>query len=137
MKSEIRSRRAFLVVVALTAASCSQRVYVDHSGYSYAGKAQTVAAHMADFKFTPNRFATVDSNYDITLDLKNDGTVVHNFSIPSLNIDQDVPIGATSHLGILVSRSGTYVFFCKYHRKRGLVGTIFVRGIQPSASTSP
>jgi len=53
----------------------------------------------------------------------------HNFSVPTLGIDRDIPIGAGHKITVMVTfpDSGALIFFCKYHLREGHAGA-FVSG---------
>jgi plastocyanin len=82
-----------------------------------------VTITMVDFNFKPSA-VTASTSQDIVL--TNNGSALHNFSITSLGIDQDVQPGQTVTLtapGPSV-KPGSYDFFCKYHKSQGMVGTL-------------
>jgi plastocyanin len=68
----------------------------------------------------------VSSTQPITF--TNAGNATHNFSIEDQGVDIDVAAGeelTTEPVGDLV-RPGNFRFFCKYHERDGMVGTIIV-----------
>jgi plastocyanin len=78
-----------------------------------------------DFEFVPSVFAMrTDQNITIV----NEGQTVHNFSIEGTPADIDTPAGETTALEAIggAAEPGTYNFFCKYHRSRGMTGTIYI-----------
>jgi plastocyanin len=79
----------------------------------------------ADFQFTP---AQVVIGTDQGLRIHNAGPSLHNMTVTGSQIDLDTPPGQTSRTepisGALAP--GTYPFFCKYHRARGMVGVLIV-----------
>jgi plastocyanin len=60
----------------------------------------------------------------LTIELSNEGSAVHNFSIPDQSIDQDVQPDAKGEVMVTFPDSGTLEFFCKYHQSRGMVGAL-------------
>ena len=62
----------------------------------------------------------------ITLELSNEGSALHNFSITDQGIDEDVPSEEKAEVTLTFPQSGTLVFFCKYHQTRGMVGALEV-----------
>ena len=62
------------------------------------------------------------------LSLHNNGDVVHNFSIANTLIDLDTRPGEETNSEAIggVVRPGVYEFFCKYHRDKGMSGTVTV-----------
>lgn len=60
--------------------------------------------------------------------LRNRGTNLHNFSVEGTQVNIDVPPGeaiATEPIGQVVE-SGTFTYFCKYHRQLGMDGDMTV-----------
>jgi plastocyanin len=51
----------------------------------------------------------------VTLELSNEGSTEHNFSLTEQGIDQDVEQGESAKVTVAFPQSGTLVFFCKYH----------------------
>jgi plastocyanin len=60
----------------------------------------------------------------LKLELKNESTVEHNFTLEDQQIDQDVEGGEDATITVTFPSSGTAVFFCKYHRSSGMVGEL-------------
>ena len=85
-------------------------------------------------------FIKVKAGQILTLDIKNEGSVEHNFTISSLGIDKDIEPGKEVDVSITLPASGgaDIAFFCKYHVSLGMRGAFFF-GATPqttSASTS-
>jgi plastocyanin len=64
----------------------------------------------------------------ITLELKNEGMVEHNFSLSDQGIDQDVEPGEEAEVDVTIPQSGSVSFFCKYHKSEGMTGTLEASG---------
>lgn len=79
----------------------------------------------ADFQFTP---AQVVIGTDQGLRIHNAGPSLHNLTVTGSQIDLDTPPGQTSRTEPISGalQPGTYPFFCKYHRARGMVGVLIV-----------
>jgi plastocyanin len=79
----------------------------------------------ADFRFIPSALVVSTSQ---GLSIKNLGPSLHNLSITGTQVDQDVQPGQSTNTEAIgqVVNPGTYQFFCKYHKSRGMVGTITV-----------
>ena len=61
----------------------------------------------------------------ITVELENKGTVPHNFSISSLNVNQDLAVGKKVTISFTLPASGDVAFFCEYHHASGMRGYFF------------
>jgi plastocyanin len=81
-----------------------------------------IAVDAIDFAFAPTCTIKVTPG-TVTLTVKNDGSMLHNVSVPSQHIDQDVAAGQTITVRVTVGHTPV-VFFCKYHRGSGMVGAL-------------
>jgi heme/copper-type cytochrome/quinol oxidase subunit 2 len=98
---------------------------------------QTVAVQLGAYQITPNEF-TVQAGRPVRLELTNtDAITLHNFTLKDpaagLNIDMDVPPGATRTVELTPEVPGSYPYYCnkelpfvKSHRERGMEGTLTV-----------
>jgi plastocyanin len=84
----------------------------------------TLALDAGDTFFAPT---CVRGTGTVTLTVRNTGSALHNFSVTSLKIDKDVPVGQTITLTLQLPASGTVAFFCKYHVSAGMQGA-FIAG---------
>ena len=62
----------------------------------------------------------------ITLDIKNDGSVQHNFSITSMNVNITIQPGASQELKVTFPQTGTVEYFCSFHHALGMAGELSV-----------
>jgi plastocyanin len=87
---------------------------------------------LMNYKFQP---AVIHGTggHTVTLNLKNNGTVEHNFSVASQHIDQDLEPGKSATVKLTLPKSGTVQFFCSYHKSKGMVGSFTLGGASPSA----
>ena len=46
----------------------------------------------------------------------------HNLTLEAQEVDEELPAGSTVRVSVTVPESGTLVFYCAYHRDRGMVG---------------
>jgi uncharacterized cupredoxin-like copper-binding protein len=88
--------------------------------------AMTVDVVAHDIFFEPKE-VTIPANTDVTFNLPNEGAAPHNFSIDALNIDVDLPVGATEQV-VINAPAGEYEFYCNVpgHKEAGMVGTLIV-----------
>ena len=90
------------------------------SSGSGSGKTQL---DMNDYYFNPGA-VKAPAGKKITLDLKNDGATEHNFTLTEQGVSKDVEVGEEAEVTVTVPKSGTLTFYCKYHRSRGMTGTL-------------
>jgi plastocyanin len=62
----------------------------------------------------------------ITLEIKNDGSVQHNFSITSMNVNVTVQPGASQEVKVTFPQTGTVEYFCSFHHALGMAGELSV-----------
>ena len=62
----------------------------------------------------------------ITLNIKNDGSVPHNFSITSMNVNITLQPGASQEVKVTFPQTGTVEYFCSFHHALGMAGELSV-----------
>ena len=62
----------------------------------------------------------------ITLEIKNDGSVQHNFSITSMNVNVTIQPGASQEVKVTFPQTGTVEYFCSIHHALGMAGELSV-----------
>lgn len=120
---------ASLCVIGLLAA-CGGSSSKNSSGSSSSGgSGNSVTIDMTEMKFTPNTF-TVKAGDKVTVKLENKGTVLHDFSIDSLKVQQNVEPGKSATVTFTApSSAGDVVFYCNQpgHEAAGMKGTMKVQ----------
>ena len=138
-------KRAFIAVaVVLLAAGCggyggkSKSTTTEGSGGG--GAKKTIAGVPANDHGSKNVSAEAEVELDtfyfeptvlrgkpgsqVTLELKNDGSAEHNFSIDSERISKDVEAGEDAKVTVTFPKSGQLSFYCKYHKSMGMAGAV-------------
>ena len=90
---------------------------------------QAISLTMVDLAFEPTEL-TIPADVDVTIELKNDGVLPHNFAVPSEGIQsEDFQSGAAGSITINLP-AGTYEFICSVpgHADAGMRGTLTVEG---------
>jgi plastocyanin len=62
----------------------------------------------------------------ITLEIKNEGSVQHNFSITSMNVNVTIQPGASQEVKVTFPQTGTVEYFCTFHHALGMAGELEV-----------
>jgi plastocyanin len=96
----------------------------DHGTKSVAGKSE-LEVEQDEFYFEPT-IIEGQAGQKVRLELKNEGKSLHNFSIDSQSVDQDVNSDSSATVTVTIPPSGIVEFYCKYHRTRGMVGELKV-----------
>jgi plastocyanin len=63
----------------------------------------------------------------ITIELENEGSRQHNFSIPRQEIDLNCGVRGVGEVQVTFPRSGVLAFFCKYGATSGMRGALAVK----------
>ena len=108
-----------VVALALALGACGK----SKSKAASSGSGTTVEGY--DFRFDPKAL-NVKTGQKVTLTFKNEGKVEHNFSVSSASVDKDAENGKTVSVSFTPDQAGKIQFFCKYHKSRGMVGTLDV-----------
>jgi plastocyanin len=99
----------------------------DHGTEDATGKSsfEIEADNDEGFYFKPT-ILTGSASQSITLEIKNEGTVPHNFSIESLGVDVTIDPGSSQEVDVKFPATGTVEFFCSFHRSLGMAGELEV-----------
>ena len=76
------------------------------------------------FYFNPS---CVKDHGPLTVTVKNVGNVPHNFTVKSLGINDDIPVGKSITATVKLPASGTVAFYCEYHHASGMQGAFIVQ----------
>jgi plastocyanin len=96
----------------------------NHGSESVSGTAEV---ELDDYYFKPTVLKGKPGS-DVTLELKNEGSVEHNFTIDSQGIDKDLEAGEDAKVSVTIPKSGVVSFYCKYHKSSGMAGGLAVKG---------
>ena len=80
-----------------------------------------------DFYFEPTVLKG-KAGEKVELELTNEGTVEHSFTVESQGIDKDLEPGDEGEVMVTIPKSGMVSFFCKYHKSEGMAGALAVAG---------
>ena len=83
---------------------------------------EQVAVDAGSFFFSPT-LITGPPGTEIEMDFTTGADpTTHNVSLPEQSIDQDLAPDSVVGITVTFPQMGTVVFFCKYHRERGMLG---------------
>ena len=74
-----------------------------------------------DYYFGPT-FITGPAGAKVTVELKNEGTKNHTFTIDAAKVDQQLSPDKTASVQVTLPASGTLAFYCKFHQSQGMQG---------------
>jgi plastocyanin len=96
----------------------------DHGQATVTGKS-SIEVEQDNFYFGPT-VLTGSPGQQITIALKNEGSVAHTFTIDSLNVDVELQPDQTRDVTVTFPQSGFTEFYCRFHRTSGMVGELTV-----------
>jgi plastocyanin len=95
----------------------------DHGTQPLSG--QAVAVNAGEFFFEATCL-TSSAGGTVAVTVTNVGSALHNFSVESQGIDEDVTAGESITVDVELPDSGTLGFVCKYHSGSGMVGAFVI-----------
>ena len=98
---------------------------VNDHGTKDATSAKEVEVELDDFYFGPT-FVRGAATTTYTLKLKNEGDVVHTFTVDGFPVDVTVQAGATGDATIALPGSGAVRFYCRFHAGQGMQGAFYL-----------
>ena len=72
----------------------------------------------------------------VTLELKNEGSVPHTFTVDAQNIDQTLQPGDSKNVTVQLSATAPTTFYCSFHKTMGMQGALFVAGGTKAAANA-
>lgn len=69
----------------------------------------------------------------LKLEIKNESSTLHNFSIPEQHVDVNIPRKGKVVVEITFPSSGVVRFICKFHESRGMNGELLTGDAKPQA----
>jgi len=103
----------------------------DHGSKSASGETKV---ELDDYYFEPTVLKG-SPGQKITLELENEGSIEHNFTIASQGIDKDLEAGEDAKVTVTIPKSGALSFYCKYHKSQGMAGALVANGSSPSSGS--
>jgi plastocyanin len=71
----------------------------------------------------------------VTLELDNEGSVEHSFTIDSQGVDQELQPGDEAKVTVTIPKSGAVSFYCKFHKDDGMAGALVANGSSASSGS--
>lgn len=85
----------------------------------------TLALDASEFAFAPTCVES-DAGETLEVTVTNTGSALHNLTVESLGIDEDVQAGETITVQVTLPDSGSLPFDCKYHVSNGMQGAFLI-----------
>jgi plastocyanin len=84
-----------------------------------------VTLDASEFAFAPTCVES-DASEMLEVTVRNTGSALHNLTVESLGIDEDVQAGETITVDVALPDSGAVPFTCKYHVSNGMQGAFVI-----------
>lgn len=128
----------FLLVAGLALGACGGSGGGGSGGSSNAGggggatgKTATISGSNIEIKLEDNFFSPSTlvgkPGQKVTIELDNEGSAEHNFSLDSQKIDQNVQSGDKAEVTVTLPKSGVLPFYCEFHKSIGMTGQLKVK----------
>lgn len=95
----------------------------DHGTKDLAGKDE-FELELDNFYFNPT-FIKVAPGSKVKVELSNEGSAPHTFTVDALHVDQQVAPGKSMDVTITLPASGALAFYCKFHKGQGMQGALY------------
>jgi plastocyanin len=110
----------------------------DHGEQRVEGATPSVAMELDDSYFAPT-YVRAEPGAVVTVELENEGTKVHTFTLDDHHVDVSVQPGASAKVDVTMPASGSLHYFCQIHSGAGMQGSFVVDGgsTTPSTTSAP
>ena len=109
----------------------------DHGKDDIAGDGSTpkLSLEAGDTFFGPT-YVKAAPNATVTVTVKNEGKLAHNFSVDGQSVDVDLAPGASKVVQVKLPADGGLRFYCSIHQGSGMQGAIYTKeGVTVSGGT--
>jgi plastocyanin len=103
----------------------------DHGSKSASGETKV---ELDDYYFEPTVLKG-SPGQKITLELENEGSAEHTFTVDAQGVDQELEPGDEAKVTVTIPKSGAISFYCKFHKDEGMAGALVANGSSPSSGS--
>jgi plastocyanin len=102
-------------------------VKANNHGSKTVSPGEKTEVELDDFYFEPTVLKGKPGE-KVELELKNEGSTEHTFTIDSEGISKDLGPGEEAEVMVTIPQSGITSFYCKFHKSEGMAGGISAGG---------
>jgi plastocyanin len=95
----------------------------DHGTKDLSGDGE-LELELDDFYFGPT-FIKAAPGATVKVELRNEGSAPHTFTVDALKIDKTVAAGEDASVSVKLPASGALAFYCRFHKGQGMQGAFF------------
>lgn len=129
-----------LAMFALTAGACSQNeepalegspppeettsapaAVNEHGTKTFTSESFELELELDNFYFEPT-YIKSPGGATAKIELHNEGTTNHTFTVPGLNVDEELAPDATKSIEVNIGTETRYEFYCRFHKDQGMRG---------------
>jgi plastocyanin len=103
----------------------------DHGSKAASGETKV---EIDDYYFEPTVLKGTPGQ-KVTLELDNEGSTEHTFTVDSQGVDQELQPGDEAKVTVTIPKSGAISFYCKFHKSEGMAGALVANGSSPSSGS--
>ena len=103
----------------------------DHGSKSASGETKV---ELDDYYFEPTVLKG-SPGQKITLELENEGSAEHTFTVDAQGVDQELQPGDEAKVTVTIPKSGAISFYCKFHKDEGMAGALVANGSSPASGS--
>jgi len=89
-------------------------------------KSGKIEVELDDFDIKPT-FIQGKPGQKVTVELKNEGSTNHTFTIDSENVDKELSPGKKAKVEVTIPDHGATNFYCRFHKSSGMQGALFTK----------
>lgn len=93
----------------------------DHGTETFTTESFDVEVELDNFYFEPT-FIKAPGGATATLELHNEGTATHTFTIDALDVDEELAPDATKEIEVELGADTRYEYYCRFHADQGMRG---------------
>ena len=105
-------------------------IVIEGKGVNFSGTHRVVDGGMIEVEMDEDYFEPTvlrgPPGATVTIELWNEGSRSHNFSVPAQNIDLNCGVRARGEVEVVFPRSGVLMFTCRYTATSGMRGAFTV-----------
>jgi plastocyanin len=106
-------------------------IVINGEGVNFHGIGRVVAGGTIEMEMDEDYFGPTvlkgPAGATVTIELKNEGTRPHNFSVAGQGIDLNCGVRAQGEVEVVFPRTGVLAFTCKYGATSGMRGALAVK----------
>jgi plastocyanin len=93
----------------------------EHGTKTFTTDAFDVEVELDNFYFNPT-YIKSPGGAKATVELHNEGTTTHTFTVPGLDIDEELEPDAKKSIEVEIGTETRYEFYCRFHKDQGMRG---------------